>query len=163
SAVALGPGGELLCHCALTRHDHDDHVAHAGQAVTMPAARGHHLFTSVKRHLVDWARAHHLLGVYSEATARSEERRVGNECWPRAWSSDVCSSDLSAVALGPGGELLCHCALTRHDHDDHVAHAGQAVTMPAARGHHLFTSVKRHLVDWARAHHLLGVYSEATA
>src|SRR5690625_307228 len=33
---------------------------------------------------------------------RSEERRVGKECrytrWPRDWSSDVCSSDLGAIA-----------------------------------------------------------------
>src|SRR5476649_217235 len=38
---------------------------------------------------------------------RSEERRVGKECRSRCdWSSDVCSSDLSLLALRPGRHHL---------------------------------------------------------
>ena len=46
---------------------------------------------------------------------------------------------------------------------DAVAHSGQAVTMPAARGQHLFTRTKRFLMDWAREQGLAGMFSEATA
>ena len=46
---------------------------------------------------------------------------------------------------------------------DAVAHSGQAVTMPAARGQHLFTRTKRFLMDWARDEGLAGMFSEATA
>ncbi len=46
---------------------------------------------------------------------------------------------------------------------DAVGHAGQAVTMPAARGQHLFTRTKRHLMEWARDRGLAGIYSESTA
>ena len=35
--------------------------------------------------------------------------------------------------------------------------------MPAARGQHLFTRTKRHLMDWAQAQGMAGMYSEATA
>jgi len=46
---------------------------------------------------------------------------------------------------------------------DAVAHSGQAVTLPAARGQHLFTRTKKWLMDWARERGLAGMYSEATA
>jgi serine/threonine-protein kinase RsbW len=46
---------------------------------------------------------------------------------------------------------------------DAVGHSGQAVTMPAARGQHLFTRTKRFLMDWATEQGLAGMYSEATA
>jgi hypothetical protein len=46
---------------------------------------------------------------------------------------------------------------------DAVTHSGQAATMPAARGQHLFTRTKRFLMDWARDQGLAGMYSEATA
>jgi serine/threonine-protein kinase RsbW len=46
---------------------------------------------------------------------------------------------------------------------DAVGHSGQAVTMPAARGHHLFTRTKEFLMRWARDDGLAGMYSEATA
>ena len=46
---------------------------------------------------------------------------------------------------------------------DAVGHSGQAVTMPAARGQHLFTRTKRFLMDWAREKGMAGMYSEATA
>ncbi len=37
------------------------------------------------------------------------------------------------------------------------------MTLPAARGQHLFTRTKQHLMDWARGRGLAGMYSEATA
>src|SRR5437870_548293 len=45
------------------------------------------------------ARGNRLFSSCSQAycrcsVARSEERRVGKDGWPRDWSSDVCSSDL---------------------------------------------------------------------
>jgi serine/threonine-protein kinase RsbW len=69
---------------------------------------------------------------------------------------------VSSVAEAPDGSLLCHAALSRSSPEAKVGEAGQAVTMPAARGHHLFTSVKRHLADWASANGLFGMFSEAT-
>lgn len=47
--------------------------------------------------------------------------------------------------------------------DDLVGHSGQAVTLPAAPGQHLFTRTKRRLMDWARARGMAGICSEATA
>jgi hypothetical protein len=70
---------------------------------------------------------------------------------------------ISAAAFTSGGDLLSHVALTRHGHDDQVVHAGQAVTMAAARGHHVFTRVFSHLADWTAARGIFGIYAEATA
>ncbi len=70
---------------------------------------------------------------------------------------------VSCVAEGAGGDLLCHVGLARHTPADRVGHSGQAVTMPVARGQHLFTATKRRLVDWAREEGLAGMYGEATA
>jgi len=70
---------------------------------------------------------------------------------------------VSCVAEGPGGELLCHEGMSMAASGDAVAHSGQAVTMPAARGQHLFTRTKRHLMEWARGQGLAGMFSEATA
>jgi len=70
---------------------------------------------------------------------------------------------VSGAAFGPDGALLCHAALTRHDHGDQVVHSGQAVSLPEARGHHLFTRVKEHLAEWCAQRGVLGIYSEATA
>ena len=70
---------------------------------------------------------------------------------------------VSCVAETPDGELLCHEGMSLAAAGDAVAHTGQAVTMPAARGHHLFTRTKRYLLDWAREQGLAGAYSEATA
>ena len=61
------------------------------------------------------------------------------------------------------GELLCHIGMSLAAAGDAVGHAGQAVTVPAARGQHLFTRTKRFLMDWARDEGLCGMYSEATA
>lgn len=70
---------------------------------------------------------------------------------------------VSCVAATAAGELLCHEGMSLAAADDAVAHSGQAVTMPAARGQHLFTRTKRHLMDWATERGLAGMYSEATA
>jgi serine/threonine-protein kinase RsbW len=70
---------------------------------------------------------------------------------------------VSCVAETTTGELLCHEGMSLAAAGDAVGHSGQAVTMPAARGQHLFTRTKRFLMDWARDRGLAGMYSEATA
>jgi serine/threonine-protein kinase RsbW len=70
---------------------------------------------------------------------------------------------VACVAESPAGELLCHIGMSLAAAGDAVGHSGQAVTLPAARGQHLFTRTKRHLMDWARERGLAGMYSEATA
>ncbi len=70
---------------------------------------------------------------------------------------------VSWVAESAEGELLCHEGMGLAAAGDAVGHSGQAVTMPAARGQHLFTRTKQHLMDWARERGLAGMYSEATA
>jgi len=70
---------------------------------------------------------------------------------------------VSCVAETADGELLCHEGMSLAAAGDAVGHSGQAVTMPAARGQHLFTRTKRFLMDWARERGMAGMYSEATA
>src|SRR3954454_19559964 len=70
---------------------------------------------------------------------------------------------VSCVAESPAGELLCHLGMSLAAAGDAVAHSGQAVTLPAARGQHLFTRTKKWLMDRARERGLAGMYSEATA
>src|SRR4051794_2037659 len=70
---------------------------------------------------------------------------------------------VSCVAETPDGELLCHEGMSLAAAGDAVGHSGQAVTMPAARGQHLFTRTKRFLMDWAAERGMAGMYSEATA
>jgi serine/threonine-protein kinase RsbW len=70
---------------------------------------------------------------------------------------------VSFVAESAAGELLCHEGMSLAAAGDAVGHSGQAVTMPAARGQHVFTRTKRHLMDWATERGLAGLYSEATA
>jgi serine/threonine-protein kinase RsbW len=70
---------------------------------------------------------------------------------------------VSCVAESATGELLCHLGMSLAAAGDAVAHSGQAVTLPAARGQHLFTRTKRFLMDWAQAEGLAGMFSEATA
>lgn len=69
---------------------------------------------------------------------------------------------ISCVAETTEGELLCHEGMSLAAAGDAVAHSGQAVTMPQARGQHLFTRTKRYLMDWAKERGLAGMYSEAT-
>jgi GNAT superfamily N-acetyltransferase len=104
--------------------------------------------------------------VLSEAIAA-----VYGETYDVRWvyDADEVSSRLadgtyvSCVAETGGGDLLCHTGLSRTDPGDAVGHSGQAVTMPAARGQHIFTQTKKHLMDWAREQGMAGMYSEATA
>jgi serine/threonine-protein kinase RsbW len=70
---------------------------------------------------------------------------------------------VACVAETEDGELLCHEGMSLGAAGDAVGHSGQAVTMPAARGQHLFTRTKRFLMDWATETGLAGMYSEATA
>ncbi len=70
---------------------------------------------------------------------------------------------VACIAESPEGELLCHEGMSMAAAGDAVAHSGQAVTMPAARGQHIFTRTKRFLMDWARGEGLAGMFSEATA
>jgi serine/threonine-protein kinase RsbW len=70
---------------------------------------------------------------------------------------------VACVAEGPEGDLLCHEGMSLAAAGDAVAHTGQAVTMPAARGQHIFTRTKRFLMEWARERGLAGMFSEATA
>ena len=70
---------------------------------------------------------------------------------------------VSAVAESPAGELLCHIGMSLAAAGDAVAHSGQAVTLAAARGQHLFTRTKQWLMELARERGLAGMYSEATA
>ncbi len=70
---------------------------------------------------------------------------------------------VSCVAESAAGELLCHEGMSLAVADDAVGHSGQAVTVPAARGQHLFTRTKRFLMDWASEQGMAGMYSEATA
>jgi serine/threonine-protein kinase RsbW len=67
------------------------------------------------------------------------------------------------VAETAAGELLCHEGMSLAAAGDAVAHSGQAVTLEAARGQHLFTRTKRVLMDWGTERGLAGMYSEATA
>jgi hypothetical protein len=70
---------------------------------------------------------------------------------------------VSCVAETPEGVLLCHEGMSLAAAGDAVGHSGQAVTMPAARGQHLFTRTKRFLMDWAKEAGMAGMFSEATA
>jgi hypothetical protein len=70
---------------------------------------------------------------------------------------------VACVAETPEGDLLCHEGMSLSAADDAVGHSGQAVTMPAARGQHLFTRTKRFLMDWAAERGMAGMFSEATA
>ena len=70
---------------------------------------------------------------------------------------------VSVVAETARGDLLCHVGMSMAAAGDAVGHAGQAVTLAAARGQHLFTRTKLYLMGWARNHGLAGMYSEVTA
>jgi hypothetical protein len=70
---------------------------------------------------------------------------------------------VSCVAESPAGDVLCHLGMSLTAAGDAVAHSGQAVTLPAARGQHLFTRTKSWLMERARERGLAGMYSEATA
>ncbi len=70
---------------------------------------------------------------------------------------------ISTIGLLPDGTVAGHVALMREEPDAPVLHAGIAVVTEAARGHHLFTSLKQYAALWAKGQGILGIFSEATA
>jgi serine/threonine-protein kinase RsbW len=77
--------------------------------------------------------------------------------------SGVFRSIVARATGEPDRPLVGHLGLTLHTPDAHAGEAGQAVVDPRWRGHHLFTTLKRHLADTLRAEGLAGMFSEATA
>ncbi len=69
----------------------------------------------------------------------------------------------SVIGLTPTGEIVGHLALMLDGAGDVVGEAGQAVVDPRYRSHHLFTTLKQYLADWATGTGMLGIFSEATA
>ena len=112
-----------------------------------------------------------MLAAAESARLGDAVRAVYGETYPVLWAYDAdevarrISAGLliSAIAETTDGELLCHSGLSLAAPEDVVGHAGQALTLPAARGRHIFTTVKRYLLEWARSRRLVGMYSEATA
>jgi hypothetical protein len=112
-----------------------------------------------------------MLAAAESARLGDAVRAVYGETYPVRWTYDAdevarrISAGLliSSVAETSEGELLCHSGLSLAAPDDVVGHAGQALTLPAARGRHIFTAVKRYLVEWVTSLGLVGMYSEATA
>jgi hypothetical protein len=97
-------------------------------------------------------------------------RAVYGGSYPGPWAYDrheIANRMAHGVLLSAiaeiDDELVCHAALSFRHPKDRVGHAGQAVTLPAARGHHLFTATKRFLADVAASRGVVGLYSEATA
>jgi serine/threonine-protein kinase RsbW len=108
----------------------------------------------------------------AEGAVLSEAIRVAyGESYDLRWVYDAAEvaarlqagTYFSCVAETAEGELLCHEGLSLATAGDAVGHSGQAVTMPAARGQHLFTRTKRFLMDWGRERGMAGMYGEATA
>jgi hypothetical protein len=98
-------------------------------------------------------------------------RAAYGESYDVRWVYDVAEVEaklaagtyVSWVAESAEGELLCHEGMSLAAPDDAVGHSGQAVTMPVARGQHLFTRTKRRLMEWAAERGMAGMFSEATA
>ena len=111
-----------------------------------------------------------LLGATEGAVMGAAIRVAYGDSYDAAWVYDAAEVSarladgrlVSSVAEAGDGSLLCHVGLSRSSASSLVGEAGQAVTMPAARGHHLFTATKRHLADWAFENRLFGIFSEAT-
>src|SRR5271170_4734433 len=100
-----------------------------------------------------------LLDASESARLGEAVRAVYGETYPVQWTYDAeevarriaAGVLISAIAETADGELLCHSGLVLNARDDLIGHAGQALTLPAARGRHVFTTVKRYLVDWAKS------------
>ncbi len=97
-------------------------------------------------------------------------KAVYGDTYPVTWVYDakevarrLAGGLLVSAVAEVDGQVVCHAGLTLRHPRDKVGHCGQAVTLPAARGHHLFTATKRFLVSWAAERGLVGLYSEATA
>jgi serine/threonine-protein kinase RsbW len=129
SCVAESAAGDLLCHVGISRGDPGDRVGHSGQAVTMPAARGQHLFTRTKRHLVEWAREEGLAGMYMEATAAHPYSQLANvelgaqeTGFLLGWIPATVSNDAAAGAPSHR-ESAALLYLKTADGDDRPVHA----------------------------------------
>jgi serine/threonine-protein kinase RsbW len=112
-----------------------------------------------------------LLGPDEGAVLSEAIRAAYGESYDVRWVYDAAEVSarlaagtyVSCVAETATGELLCHEGMGLGGAEDAVGHSGQAVTMPAARGQHLFTRTKRFLMDWAQEKGMAGMFSEATA
>ncbi len=69
----------------------------------------------------------------------------------------------SVVGASPQGEIVGHLGFRREGPGDLVGESGQAVVDPRYRGHHMLTSMKQFLADWASENGIAGLFSEATA
>ena len=147
SCVAESPAGELLCHMGMSLAAAGDAVAHSGQAVTLPAARGHHVFTRTKRYLMDWARERGLAGMYSEATAAHPySQRANIELGAHetgfllGWIPATVSNDAAAGSQGRQSAALLYVKLNDgHERDvyapeRHREIVGQTLELCQLRG-----------------------------
>jgi len=123
SCVAETADGELLCHEGMSLTDPGNAVGHSGQAVTMPAARGQHVFTRTKSFLMDWARERGMAGMYSEATAAHPySQRANVELGAHetgfllGWIPESVSNDAAASRRGRQSAALFYTKLN----DDHA-------------------------------------------
>jgi GNAT superfamily N-acetyltransferase len=129
SCVAETSDGELLCHVGVSLGSPSDRVGHSGQAVTLPAARGQHLFTRTKRHLIDWARSAGLAGMYSEATAAHPYSQRANvdlgaqeTGFLLGWIPASVTND-AATAAGRGRQSAALFYIKTNDGDDRPVYA----------------------------------------
>jgi serine/threonine-protein kinase RsbW len=124
-----------------------DAVGHSGQAVTLPAARGHHLFTRTKRHLMDWAQGRGLAGMYSEATAAHPYSQKANielgaheTGFLLGWIPASVSNDAAGDRLGRQSAALLYLKLNDgHEREvyapeRHHAIVGQTLELCQLRG-----------------------------
>ncbi|HEX6204280.1 MAG TPA: hypothetical protein VFZ29_00540 [Solirubrobacterales bacterium] len=147
ACIAEGPAGDLLCHIGMSLGAASDAVGHSGQAVTLPAARGQHLFTRTKRHLMDWARERGLAGMYSEATAAHPYSQKANielgaheTGFLLGWIPASVSNDAAAERLGRQSAALLYLKLNDgHEREvyapeRHRAIVGQTLELCRLRG-----------------------------
>jgi serine/threonine-protein kinase RsbW len=147
SCIAEGPAGDLLCHIGMSLGAAGDAVGHSGQAVTLPAARGQHLFTRTKSHLMDWARERGLAGMYSEATAAHPYSQKANielgaheTGFLLGWIPASVSNDAAAERLGRQSAALLYLKLNDgHEREvyapeRHRAIVGQTLELCRLRG-----------------------------
>ncbi len=147
SCIAEDPAGGLLCHIGMSLGAAGDAVGHSGQAVTLPAARGHHLFTRTKRYLMDWARERGLAGMYSEATAAHPYSQKANielgaheTGFLLGWIPASVSNDAAGGRLGRQSAALLYLKLNDgHEREvyapeSHRAIVGQTLELCRLRG-----------------------------